>query len=56
MLRVIEHGGRVRLVETEADTHAVDTPEDLRLVESLMKGDPLLSRYGEPVARLRSRA
>jgi 3-deoxy-manno-octulosonate cytidylyltransferase (CMP-KDO synthetase) len=56
MLRVIEHGGRVRLVETEADTHAVDTPEDLRLVESLMKGDPLLPRYGEPVARARSRA
>ena len=56
MLRVIEHGGRVRLVETEADTHAVDTPEDLRLVESLMKGDPLLPRYGEPFARSRSRA
>lgn len=56
MLRIIEHGGRVRLVETEADTHAVDTPEDLRLVESLMKGDPLVPRYGEPVARPRSRA
>ena len=56
MLRVIEHGGHVRLVETEADTHAVDTPEDLRLVESLMKGDPLLPRYGGPVARSRSRA
>jgi hypothetical protein len=53
---VIEHGGRVRLVETGADTHAVDTPEDLRLVESLMKGDPLLLRYGEPVARPRARA
>jgi 3-deoxy-manno-octulosonate cytidylyltransferase (CMP-KDO synthetase) len=50
MLRVIEHGGRVRLVLTEVDTHAVDTPEDLRLVESLMKDDPLLRRYGEPVA------
>jgi len=56
MLRVIEHGSRVRLVETEADTHAVDTPEDLRLVESLMRGDPLLLRYGEPVARPRARA
>ena len=56
MLRVIEHGGRVRLVETEADTHAVDTPADLRLVESLMKGDPLLLRYGEPVARPGARA
>ena len=51
MLRVIEHGGRVRLVETEADTHAVDTAEDLRLVEALMKDDPLVRRYGEACAR-----
>lgn len=46
MLRAVEHGLRVRLVETEADTHAVDTPEDLRLVEALMKEDPLARRYG----------
>ncbi|MCA1555986.1 MAG: 3-deoxy-manno-octulosonate cytidylyltransferase [Acidobacteria bacterium] len=50
MLRVIEHGGRVRLVETDVDTHAVDTPNDLRLVEALMADDPLLLRYGEPIA------
>ena len=37
MLRIIEHGRRVRLVETTVETHAVDTPEDLRLVERLMK-------------------
>jgi 3-deoxy-manno-octulosonate cytidylyltransferase (CMP-KDO synthetase) len=55
MLRVIEHGGRVRLVETEMNTHAVDTPEDLRLVETLMKDDPLMLRYGEPVARTEAR-
>jgi 3-deoxy-manno-octulosonate cytidylyltransferase (CMP-KDO synthetase) len=58
MLRIIEHGGCVRLVETEVDTHAVDTPEDLRLVESLMKDDPLVRLYGrgeEPVARAGSR-
>lgn len=57
MLRVLEHGGRVRLVETEANTHAVDTPADLRLVESLLEGDPLVLRYGEtlrvhPAARV----
>lgn len=50
MLRVIEHGGRVRMVETEADTHAVDTQDDLRLVEALMKDDPLMRRYGEQIA------
>ncbi len=45
MLRIIEHGGRIRLVETENDTHAVDTPDDLRLVEKLMKNDSLISVY-----------
>lgn len=37
MLRFIEHGRSVRLVETEVTTHAVDTPADLRLVERLMR-------------------
>lgn len=47
MLRWIEHGGRVRIVETEAETHAVDTPADLRLVETMMRDDPLVMRYRE---------
>jgi hypothetical protein len=37
------------------DTHAVDTLEDLRLVEALMKDDPLLLRYVEPLNRVRAR-
>jgi len=45
MLRVIEHGATVRLVETTSVTHAVDTAEDLRLVETLMKNDPLIPLY-----------
>ena len=55
MLRVLEHGGCVRLALTEADTHAVDTPEDLRLVETLMKDDPLIQRYNEPATHARER-
>jgi len=55
MLRVLEHGGRVRLVETEVDTHAVDTLEDLRLVETLMNDDPLIQRYGKVGASLEVR-
>lgn len=47
MLRVLEHGGRVRLVETDVDTHAVDTPADLRLVAALLEHDPLVLRYAE---------
>ena len=46
MLRVIESGGRVRLVKTEVTTYAVDTPDDLRLVEALMMNDPLVPKYG----------
>ena len=36
MLRFLEHGMSVRLVETDVATHAVDTPADLQLVEQLM--------------------
>lgn len=50
MLRIIEHGGCIRLVETEVETHSVDTPEDLRLVELLMKDDSLVRNYN-PSAR-----
>ena len=45
MLRLLEHGYRVRLVETEVNSHAVDTQADLDMVESLMSQDPLLDRY-----------
>src|SRR5204862_5771094 len=51
MLRLVEHGLRVRLVETEEDTHAVDTPEDLRRVEHLMEDDELLRRYAGQAGR-----
>jgi 3-deoxy-manno-octulosonate cytidylyltransferase (CMP-KDO synthetase) len=56
MLRIIEHGGHVRLVAIEVHTHAVDTPEDLRLVEALMKDDPLVLRYSDPVVDAEARA
>jgi 3-deoxy-manno-octulosonate cytidylyltransferase (CMP-KDO synthetase) len=51
MLRVVEHGGKVRMVETEVDTHAVDTPADLMLVESMMKDDPLIKQYVSQIAK-----
>src|SRR5438874_2803856 len=47
MLRVLEHGHRVRLVQTEVDTHAVDTSADLLLVQKLMQSDPLVKAYGQ---------
>lgn len=51
MLRVLEYGRRVRLVRTEVETHAVDTPADLRLVEASMKDDPLILKYRGRAAR-----
>lgn len=37
MMRILEHGGNVRMVPTEYNTYAVDTHEDLIKVERLMK-------------------
>jgi 3-deoxy-manno-octulosonate cytidylyltransferase (CMP-KDO synthetase) len=45
MLRLLEHGRPVRLVETSVTTHAVDTPADLQAVELLMSDDELMQRY-----------
>lgn len=45
MLRFLEHGVKVRMVETHVSSHAVDTPADLVHVERLMADDPLLARY-----------
>ena len=36
MMRVLEHGMKVRMVPTNYNTHAVDTVEDLSKVEKLM--------------------
>ena len=45
MLRLLEHGYGVHLVETEFETHAVDTPEDLVRVEKMMRHDPITYQY-----------
>ncbi len=45
MLRVLEHGYRVKMVLTEFSTYSVDTKEDLRKVEDLMKYDKLIPKY-----------
>ena len=35
------------MVETDLETHAVDTPGDLLLVESLLASDPYTATYTE---------
>jgi 3-deoxy-manno-octulosonate cytidylyltransferase (CMP-KDO synthetase) len=37
MMRILEHGMKVRMVPTQHSSQAVDTPEDLKKVERLMQ-------------------
>ena len=48
MLRVLEHGYKVRMVMTSAETYSVDTPEDLARVADKMQVDPLVAQYARP--------
>lgn len=45
MLRVLEHGYKVKMVFTKHETYSVDTVDDLRRVEYLIKNDPLVDKY-----------
>jgi 3-deoxy-manno-octulosonate cytidylyltransferase (CMP-KDO synthetase) len=45
MLRILERGGRVKMVECTEETHSVDVPQDVIEVERLMQTDPVLARY-----------
>ena len=45
MNRVLETGGRIRMVLTEAVTLGVDTPQELAQAEALLKGDPIAAKY-----------
>ena len=50
MLRLLEYGYKVRVVETEYNTYAVDVPEDLVKVEKLIQRDPLTRHYIDQVS------
>lgn len=45
MLRILEHGQRVKMVECTQKTHSVDVIADVAVVERMMQGDPLLALY-----------
>jgi 3-deoxy-manno-octulosonate cytidylyltransferase (CMP-KDO synthetase) len=45
MMRFLENGYPVRMVETEFDTYSVDTPEDLEKIEQIMRGDQFTKNY-----------
>lgn len=45
MIRFLENDFHVKMVKTNYETLAVDTPEDLKNVEEKMKDDPLILKY-----------
>ena len=45
MLRVLEHGFRVKMVMSDRRTYSVDTPEDLKYVNTVMENDILIEKY-----------
>ena len=45
MMRVLEHGYKIKMVPTSHNAYSVDTPGDLRKVEEIMKTDELFKKY-----------
>ena len=45
MNRVIETGGKIRMVLTDTITIGVDVPAELALAEELLNGDPIMMSY-----------
>lgn len=45
MMRIIEHGYKVRMIFTDSKTYSVDTAQELAHVERLMETDNLLMKY-----------
>jgi len=45
MMRILEHGGKVRMASIAERTVSVDTPVDRLLAEKLMQDDPLRKLY-----------
>ena len=45
MLRAIEHGHIVKMIETDSPCISVDNPKQLELVAELMKKDPVWPKY-----------
>jgi len=45
MMRILEHGDKVRMVKCDGKTKSVDTEDDLRAASQLMESDDLMKEY-----------
>ena len=45
MLRCLENGDKVKIVETDFPNWSVDTEDDLRIVSNMMLKDELFEKY-----------
>lgn len=45
MMRAVEHGYRVKIVETKGRLIGVDVPMDIKRVEEILKSDQLVEKY-----------
>jgi 3-deoxy-manno-octulosonate cytidylyltransferase (CMP-KDO synthetase) len=45
MMRILEHGYKVKMIGTKYDVYSVDTEQELEKVEKLMQDDNLLTHY-----------
>ncbi len=50
MLRLLEHGKNVKIVETDRDIYAVDTPKDHEKVNIMMGDDELFQTYADNIS------
>jgi len=45
MLRVLEHGYRLKMAHSNFESYSVDTKQDLEVVQKLMLNDPMVAEY-----------
>lgn len=45
MMRILENGGKVKMIDTKYITKAVDTEEDIEVVKNMMRRDELKDKY-----------
>jgi CMP-2-keto-3-deoxyoctulosonic acid synthetase len=51
-MRILEHGFSIRSVIISDETHGVDRPDDVEVIEHVLKTDPVQREYYERILSL----